>query len=600
MGRIAEAGISLICAVYLRVSSDLQDVENSKDRQLRACREWAARNDATIPEHLIFVDEARSATSTIARPAFQRILDAVRRRGAVPFDVLLVDDDSRLDRGGKLAELTEVFQSRGVKLIVADSGRDITSDDERLLVHVKSGLNEQYIRELSRRTRNGIAARVLHGFHSGGKVYGYRLVPLWPEGLAPERRDRKARIGTKVEIDPAEAAIVLRVFKAYARGEGLRAISLALHDDGVRSSRGREWWDISAVRDVLLNAKYAGDWSWNRGRFQKVPESLLTDAERERARERGTHPRRRAARVGEVVTRHAEELRIVPDDLWRAVHARFSERVGDPERGRASRRTKSPIAALLKCACGSWIACTSTKARGYHYRRMGCAWHRTRGGSVCSNDVLPRAEVVEAAILAVVRDELLNPARVGRALALLREKLSARRRASAKPEAKIAALRKEAARLETEIANVVDAIAAAPASHALAAALAAREARLAAVRAEVEALAAPTAPDAIPNVDERQVRARLAAIGEDLKRLDSDRARAALARMFGPITVEPLDGSWKNGWDLRIQAHPAGAIGPVVATLEIPGPNSNVGTTVFRARVPRGSRGGPRFPRRAA
>ena len=220
--RTRSPAATLRCVVYARVSSDRQDVENSLDRQLRACREWAERNGHVLLEDLAFIDEARSGASTLARPAFQRLLGALRTRLPLPFDAVLLDDDSRLDRGGKMAGIVEAFQVRGVRLITVDSGRDLTEESERLLVHVKSGLNEHYLHELARRTRNGLASKVLHGFHAGGRTYGYRLVPVWPEGVAPERRDRGNRVGTLVEVCEDQARVVRRIFEQYANGSGHR------------------------------------------------------------------------------------------------------------------------------------------------------------------------------------------------------------------------------------------------------------------------------------------------------------------------------------------------------------------------------------------
>lgn len=256
----------LRCAIYARVSSDKQDVENSLDRQLRACRAWAEKNGHVAPEDLVFIDEARSGASTLARPAFLRLMEALRRGGRLPFDAVLVDDDSRLDRGGRMAEIVEAFQVRGVRLIPVDSGRDLTDENERLLVHVKSGLNEHYLHELARRTRNGLASRVLHGYHAGGRIYGYQLRPEWPADLPPERRERENRLGTRVEIHPEQAAIVRRIFELTLRGVGQRAVAHALNAERIPSSRGKPSWDSSAVRVILLNRKYIGDWSWNTAR----------------------------------------------------------------------------------------------------------------------------------------------------------------------------------------------------------------------------------------------------------------------------------------------------------------------------------------------
>ena len=278
----------LRCAMYARVSSDKQDVENSMDRQREACENWAARNGHEfLGEPHIYKDEAKSGASMLARSGFQDLLDVLRKSDKPPFDAVLVDDDSRLDRSGRLVEIAKTFQARGVQLIPVDTGRDLTSESERLGAHMKSGMNEQYLLDLSRRTRNGIASKVRNGFHGGGKVFGYRLVPEWPAGITAEKRERENRTGTRVEVNEAEAEIVRRIFDQYLAGAGLREIAKGLNADGVPSSRGKPTWDPSGVRVVLLNRKYTGDWSWKRSRWQKRPETLMSETERTRVRFKG-------------------------------------------------------------------------------------------------------------------------------------------------------------------------------------------------------------------------------------------------------------------------------------------------------------------------
>ena len=59
-------------AIYARVSSDAQDVENSIDAQLKECRAWAERNDYVVVQE--FVDSARSGRAD-KRPDFREMVD---------------------------------------------------------------------------------------------------------------------------------------------------------------------------------------------------------------------------------------------------------------------------------------------------------------------------------------------------------------------------------------------------------------------------------------------------------------------------------------------------------------------------------------------
>ena len=72
--------------IYARVSSDRQDVDLSISAQLRALREYAARNNLMIVRE--FVDEAESGR-TSARPAFREMISLARLKQK-PFEVILV------------------------------------------------------------------------------------------------------------------------------------------------------------------------------------------------------------------------------------------------------------------------------------------------------------------------------------------------------------------------------------------------------------------------------------------------------------------------------------------------------------------------------
>lgn len=555
--RNPESARPLRCAIYARVSTDKQDTENSLDRQLRACRRWAAEQGHAVLDDLIFFDEAKSGASTLARPAFQRLLGLLRSRDSRPFDAVLVDDDSRLDRSGKMAEIVDAFQSRRVRLISVDSGRDLTEEGERLLVHVKSGLNEHYLHELARRTRNGLAAKVVHGFHAGGRTFGYRFTPLWPEGLPVEKRERRDRIGTRIEVDEEQAQVVRRIFQSYAEGAGFRAIAVSLNEDGIPSSRGRPAWDPSGVRVILLNPRYTGDWSWNRLGWHKTPESLLSPAEKERVLLTGRHPRRATPRPAEdLVESKREDLRIVPQDLWEAVRARFKGRTRVTKGGAGYQRTRSPIAGLIACSCGGNIGTHTSTRKGHTYTRLLCAWNRNRGDEVCGNRTQVRIEDVAEPLLAYVREQLLDPARVERAVETVNRRIEERNRGD--EQLRLAAgLRTEIGRLEEEVARLVEALAHGTAYDAIQGALEGKDRRLRAARAELEVLTRQRAPGgAIPQISAPEVRTRLQGLWEDIRKLDGDRARLALGRVFDRLTVKPLRGDWAAGWTLEMQPRP--------------------------------------------
>lgn len=105
-------------AIYARVSSDRQDVDLSISAQLKALREYAARNGHTVVKE--YVDEAESGKTT-DRPQFREMINQARRV-TKPFDLILVWKYSRFARN---REDSIVF-----KAMLKKSGVRLTSINE--------------------------------------------------------------------------------------------------------------------------------------------------------------------------------------------------------------------------------------------------------------------------------------------------------------------------------------------------------------------------------------------------------------------------------------------------------------------------------------
>src|SRR5579863_9129491 len=82
------------CVIYARYSSDMQRDASIED-QFRRCEEYAARQGWTIVQK--YADRAISGATSAGRQELQSMLRASRQLPR-PFDRVLVDDTSRLDR----------------------------------------------------------------------------------------------------------------------------------------------------------------------------------------------------------------------------------------------------------------------------------------------------------------------------------------------------------------------------------------------------------------------------------------------------------------------------------------------------------------------
>lgn len=539
-------------AVYLRVSTDKQDVRNSVARQLAACRTWAAAHGADVLEEHVYRDEVASG-STLARPGLQRILKLLRAKAAPPFDALLVDDSSRLDRGGNLAELVRLFADRDVQLIAIDSGRDLTAEDEELLVHVKAGLDSHYLREIARRTRAGLAQRALRGFWTGGTVYGYRFT--------------KTPNGTEISIDPVQAKIVREIYRKRIAGAGYREIAVGLNETDHPSPRGGSW-DPTCIRAMLLNPKYKGDWTWNIRQWKKRPESMHAETKR-------TARRVKLRPASDHVPLLREDLRIVSDSTWSAVAETFRNRKP------GKRPTRSPIAGLARCICGGPIV------RGGGPGRLTCGWAKNRGPRVCVNKrTVAEADVI-GSLVKYLTAKILTPDRVKAMTARVVKAIKKRSGPASTADAQDAA-RARIARLETQIGRLIAALADGVDSPAIRASVADKEIKLHFARQALQSLSVPSG--AIVPADPSRVRERVQATIAGLSG-KPEVAREALRTVVAEIIVRDTDA----GWRLQVKTRPwvLGAQDDVYPGDGSGGPFTHIGLTtdtILAAQVGRGRR----------
>lgn len=97
--------------IYARFSSDLQR-EESIDAQIRACKEYAARNELHILS--VYADEAVSGR-TANRAQYQKLLRDAQKHG---FDVILIHKYDRIGRNlGEHVNLAARLESWGVQLV---------------------------------------------------------------------------------------------------------------------------------------------------------------------------------------------------------------------------------------------------------------------------------------------------------------------------------------------------------------------------------------------------------------------------------------------------------------------------------------------------
>ena len=383
--------MTLRCAAYARYSSDLQSPSSIED-QLRKCREYATLRGFEFIEQHVYIDQAISGVG-YDRPGLRALMAAAISESR-PFDVILVDDSSRLSRDTKDAlTIFERLNFAGIRLIAVSQGIDSQDEQAQVLVTVHGMVDSLYVKELAKKTHRGLEGLVLKGRHAGGRTFGYDTVPA------------EDGVGKTLVINETEAPIVRRIFQMSASGLALKKIAMTLNRECVRPPRPRAGkkhatWCPNAIREMLYREVYMGRLVWNTSKFVKVP---------------GTNKRvRRARPENEWRIVEREELRIVDQELWQRVSDRLTRLkdfyVGRRKPGLLQRSATSSylFSGLLKCGrCGgNLVIVTGNKGPG-QYRKYGCSQHFYRGA--CSNNLLERQDWLEKRLLAELQGEVLRP-----------------------------------------------------------------------------------------------------------------------------------------------------------------------------------------------
>lgn len=369
-------------ALYARVSTGKQAVKGlSIPDQVRHLREYCKAKGWEVSRE--FIEPGATATND-RRAAFQEMIELAtdERR---PIDILLVHSFSRYFRDAYLFEMyARQLEQNGVALVSATQN---VSDDPsgKLMRGIMAHFDQYSSQESSKHIKRAMIESARQGFWHGTRPpFGYR-------SIVAERRGDKLK--KKLEIDPAEAPTVIRMFDLVRRGNGsgpmgVKKLVAYLNDTGVRN-RGR-LWNSGQVYAMLTNETYVGRHYFNKKDFK---------AKRLRPREEWIN---------------IKSPQIIDESVFVEVQALLRER----HRGKTPPRITSSsvlLGGLLRCAdCGRSMMLTTGK--GGRYRYYTCAGKRYFGDAACRGRSV-RVEVLDKVVLDHLSERLFNRQRLEELLA---------------------------------------------------------------------------------------------------------------------------------------------------------------------------------------
>lgn len=382
------------CAIYARYSTNNQR-EASIEDQIRKCREAAISKGWEVLDTHIYYDKAQSGTRVNSRDGFKEMM-RVAMSGNCPFQKILVDDTSRIARNTKEAlDIFSLLTFYGVHVYYVSQGIDTSHEAAEEMITINGLIDSLYIRNLAKETHRGIEGQVLKGYSGGGKRYGYYSVPVY-NGKVDIYGNPEAD-GYNLKIDLDEANTIIRIFRlfgedGYSARKIVNILNKELKETGSPKPPRGEYWGVStllgnkkAVRGILNNEIYIGNYYWNRSTSMRNPGTDRVQV--------------RLKAQDKWIVLKRPELRIISDKLWDKVKKR-QRQLKDIGDGRYMKTipaySVNLLTGLMTCSqCGANMVVVS----GGKYGKYGCSSNWNNGSAVCSNNIKISKKEIEKTIV---------------------------------------------------------------------------------------------------------------------------------------------------------------------------------------------------------
>ncbi len=243
------------CAIYVRVSTEMQVDGFSLDAQINTLKRYAEREGMIIVD--TYEDAGKSGKSIEGRPSFKKLLDDIKN--GLDIKYVLVYKLSRFGRNAAdILNSIELIQSYDINLIATEEGIDSSQTSGKLLISVLSAVSEIERENILEQTMNGRREKARQGGWNGGFApYGYELV------------------NGEFIVIPEEADVVRDIYNMFVEENmSSNAIAHRLNLQGrekeLKKNRSLINWSLDAVKNILKNPIYKGTIAFGRRKRVKV------------------------------------------------------------------------------------------------------------------------------------------------------------------------------------------------------------------------------------------------------------------------------------------------------------------------------------------
>src|SRR5690625_1712193 len=236
---------------YCRYSSDKQQ-QQSIDFQLGEIKKFCNKHNIELVAE--YIDEAQSGSSD-NRVNFRRMINDAKLSN---WDFIIVYDFSRLARNVEdQMYYQKVLKEQGILIKSVNEQFDDTPEGH-LFNLITAGMNEYYLKNLSRRSFAGVMQNARKGKVVGGYApFGYKVV------------------NKEYVIDEHEAKAVRFIFEKTYEGWSYQSIADELNKKGYKTRQGKPF--TNNMYNTLTNVKYKGTFIFNqtkrikdKGKFKNI------------------------------------------------------------------------------------------------------------------------------------------------------------------------------------------------------------------------------------------------------------------------------------------------------------------------------------------
>lgn len=267
-------------AIYLRLSKEDRQENNSIDIQREITRKYAKEHNYNISEE--YIDNGYSGILS-SRPALNKLMiDIVRNK----INMVIVKDISRLTRDRNMTSYyTDIFfPDNDVRLISVteyiDTGERYEIDD---IVALKGIVNQSYLEDISKKIKAVKRSFKEQGkFIEGSVAYGYKKDP----------NDK-----TKIVIDDTIKPIIKEIYDSFLAGKKPLEIAKSLNERNIQTAsqylnlkHQGKYWTKSMVNRILNSPIYAGNLVLNKYENNLKLKKTIATTKHQYQIKKNTHP----------------------------------------------------------------------------------------------------------------------------------------------------------------------------------------------------------------------------------------------------------------------------------------------------------------------